>query len=115
MREIERADWGSYLADVSAELPDAPVTMDVGQEDASIEADRMLLQTVTYDRRVDGIEIALAKAGPHFPDMVRHRISHPRRVCVDSPRGVLPSTITIDDEDGIRTRLRLGQTPAFAG
>lgn len=115
-RELHSDAWSDYLDAVSRELLHAPVTIEVdtGEERPLREADRLALQAVSYDRRDDVFEVTAARGGPHLPSVVRHLVSHPRRLEVDSPSMLAPMLIAVDAEDGTRTTVRIAREPELS-
>src|SRR5437588_6472820 len=67
-RELARETWSEYLAAVSKELLNAPVSIEVivSPGPPEVEASPLALQRLVYDRRDDLFEIAAARGGPHL-------------------------------------------------
>ena len=110
-RELAHETWAEYFDALSRELLNAPVSIEIertGQKPA-IEAERLALQLLTYDRRDDVFEVSAARGGPHLPSVVRHLVDHPRRIAVDSHTMLAPMTIAVDGVDGARTVIRVGR------
>lgn len=112
-RELAHENWSEYFDALSRELLNAPVSIEIAQTPGCVmlEADRMALQTLTYDRRDDVFEVAVARGGPHVPSVLRHLVDHPQRVAVDSPVMLAPMTISVDGGDGACTVIRIEREP----
>jgi Family of unknown function (DUF5335) len=116
-RELAPETWSRYLDEVSVELFNAEVSIEiVGPGGASWpEAERLALQALAYDRRDDVFEVAAARGTAHLPSVVRHVVDHPARIAVDSPNAMAPTTITVDDRKGIRTVVSVSRPADFSG
>jgi Family of unknown function (DUF5335) len=116
-RELAYEGWAEYLDAVSRELLNAPVSIHITAPDGPprVEAERLALQTLTYDRRDDVFEVAAARAGPHLPSVLRHVVDRPRRVAVDTRVMLAPMTISVDGRDGARTVIRIARDPEITG
>ena len=91
----------------------APVSIEI--VDASgpptIEASHLDLHALTYARRDDMFEVAVARRSAHLPVM-RHLVDKPERVTVDSWTMLAPLTITVYRRDGVRTLIRIEGDPS---
>jgi len=116
-RELARESWSEYLEGLSDDLLHQPVSIEIIDPLSShvVEASRLALELLTYDRRNDVFEVAAARGGPKGPSVLRHLIDRPTRIEVDSWTSLAPTTIMIDGEDGIRTVIRVCHEGAFAG
>ena len=117
MRELQRDRWVQYLQDVTGELRNVAVVIEVAApgKDTRVEARRMPLLALAYDQRDDVFEVAAANGGPHLPAVLRHMVDHPVRIEVDSPAADNPTMISVTAEDGARTTVRIVPEGAFAG
>ena len=50
-----------------------------------------------------------------MPSVVRHFVDRPCRIAVDSPVSITPTTIAVDDEDGVRTLVTIKRPADFSG
>jgi Family of unknown function (DUF5335) len=116
-RELPRDRWATYLQDVTDELRNTPVAIEVNDPESGpgVEANRMALQALIYDRRDDVFEVAAAHGGPHLPITLRHLVDHPTRIEVDSVTAPIPTIISVIDEDGVRTDVRILRESSFVG
>jgi Family of unknown function (DUF5335) len=118
-RELPRERWAEYLQDVTAELRNTPVVIEITDPESvsgpGIEASRMALQALMYDRRDDVFEVAAAHGGPHLPTTLRHLVDHPTRIEVDSLASLLATKISVTAEDGVRTDVRIVREGSFVG
>lgn len=116
-REIASQAWAGYFDSLSRELLNAPVSIEIRPVCAppAVEARRLALQTLAYDRREDVFEVAAGRGGPHLPSVLRHLVDHPQRVFVDSDVMRAPITIAVDGRDGARTVITIEHEPEFSG
>lgn len=116
-RELPRERWAEYLQDVTLELRNHPVTVEVTDpgHPTGIEANRMALQALMYDRRDDVFEVSAARGGPHLPAVLRHLVDHPTRIEVNGPPAITPNVILVVDDAGVRTVVRIGTEAVFTG
>lgn len=116
-RELAHETWSEYFDAVSKELLNAPVSIEITAESGPtmIEAERLALQALAYDRRDDVFEVTVARGGPHLPSVIRHLVDHPARIEVDSQTMLAPMTIAVDAQDGIRTVITVEREPEFTG
>ena len=110
-RELDKAQWARFLDDVSEELPLSGVRIDILSPELGdeVEAVGLLLQGMSYDPRRDVFEVVAGRGAPTGPMLLHHRVDHPRHIWIDSRAGILPSTIAVDDETGVRTLVRITQ------
>jgi hypothetical protein len=116
-RELLRETWERYFDALSSELFNNEISIEVlaGAGPKAVEANRLALQTLAYDRRDDSFEVACAHGTAHLPSVLRHVVAHPRRIAVDCPINMTPTTILVDDEDGTRTFVRIERPSSFGG
>ena len=78
-RELAQEAWDEYFDSLSKELLNAPVTIEVTSPSRAhgVEARRLALQALSYDRRSDVFEVAAARGGPRLPSSLRHLVDHP--------------------------------------
>lgn len=116
-RELAPEAWSEYFDALSRELLNAPVSIEILQasQPPAVQAKRLALQALAYDRRDDVFEIAAARGTPHLPAVLRHLVDHPARIAVDSRTMLAPITIAVDDRYGVRTVITIEQDPDFSG
>jgi hypothetical protein len=116
-RDLSRERWSEYLDTISDELLNEPVSIAVGHPPGptAVEATRLALQGVSYDRRSDVFEVAAARGGPHLPSVLRHLVDRPARIAVDGWASLAPTLIEVDGADGVRTTITIGRAAPFAG
>ena len=112
-RELASEAWAEYFDALSRELLYAPTTIEVVDRSglASVEARHLALHALTYDRRDEIFEVAVAQGGPHLPAVLRHLVDHPARVAVDNDTMLAPMTISVDGSDGMCTTIRIDYDP----
>lgn len=125
-RELAHETWSEYFDAVNLEMPGAEVSIEIIPRPGAtvIEAGRLALQALTYDRRDEKIEVSLERGGEsatggaggaQIPSVLRHVVDHPARVEVDSPVLLAPMTIAVDGSDGVRTVIRIAREPESTG
>lgn len=117
VREIAQEGWSEYLDSLSKEFQGAPVWIEIcaASKPPAVEAKRLPLQTLTYDRRGDVFEVAAGRNGPHVASVLRHFVDHPQRVLVDNDVMLAPITIAVEASDGVRTLIRIEDKPESTG
>ena len=116
-RELPRERWADYLQDVTGEMRNVAVVIEVSDPiiGPGVAARRLALQALAYDRRDDVFEVAAARGGPHLPAVLRHMVEHPTRIEVDSLAAFDPTLISVTGQDGARTVIRIVHEGAFTG
>jgi Family of unknown function (DUF5335) len=116
-RELMRENWSHYLDVISDDLLNESVSIEITQPSTptAIEADGLALQLLTYDGRSDVFGVEVARGGPRLPSVLRHLVSHPTRIVVDSHTSLAPTTIAVEAADGTKTLIRIKRSAAFAG
>jgi Family of unknown function (DUF5335) len=116
-RELAHEAWDEYFTSLSKELLNAPISIEICSptRPSTIEARRLALQALSYDRRDDVFEVSAARGGPRLPSSLRHLVDHPAHVYVDSDTMLAPMTIAVDGSDGVRTLIRVERDGAFEG
>jgi Family of unknown function (DUF5335) len=116
-RELASDTWAEYFDALSRELLHAPTSIEVVDPSGptNVEARHLALHALTYDRRDDVFEVAVARGGPHLPAVLRHLVDHPSRVAVDNHTMLAPMTIAVDGRDGLRTMIRIEYDPDIGG
>jgi len=110
-RELARSEWSGYLTEFERRLDpgeELETTLElVGPEEPiGTEAERLPLDSVTFEHGDDQIAISLGGRGHRYPVVLRHFVDQPRRMWVHEDDG-RPIAITIESEDGTRTLLTL--------
>lgn len=115
--QLDHAAWAAYFTRFMEERPTVTVSIEVEspQIGHQIEARDLLLESLVYDAREDVFEVAALHPGPNGDAVIRHLITHPVAVRVDSPAGILPSAVAIDSEDGMRTLVLLRAPASLSG
>lgn len=106
--ELAHENWDEYLDAVNRELLDAHVSVELDESGhrREIETELLAFRALTYDRHDDVIELSVARGEPSYRELVRHRVTHPKRVATDSQTLLAPMTIAFDSQDGRRTLIR---------
>ena len=113
-RALPRDSWARYLADLTAERRGAPVVVAIDWESLGeeVEAHDVLLESLSYDAHDDEVALTARRPSPTRPTILRHVVSRPRSVEVDSRAGILPRELRIEGDDGARTVITITPQPA---
>jgi hypothetical protein len=110
-RTLERDEWGSYFTELTRRVRDGlelEATLGlVGDEVSGTEAERLPLDSITYEDGDDQIAIGLGGGGLRFPVLLWHFVDRPRLLCVDDDGGSVPRAVVITSQYGSVTRLEL--------
>jgi hypothetical protein len=114
-RELRREGWQAYFDElVTSQALQATLEL-VGPElGDQTEAERMPLDSISYDDQDDAITIGLGGWGHRYPVVLWHTIDRPRRVELYEHDGS-PQAILIEGGDGVRTLVRLSPDHEKAG
>jgi hypothetical protein len=111
-RELGRDEWSPFFEDINKRLEggfEIEATIEiVGEDFVGPEAERLPLDSITYERGDDEIAIGLGGRSRRFPAVLWHFAAHPRRLWVLERENELDA-IAIESEDGTRTLLYLHQ------
>lgn len=112
-REIPRAQWRSYFDDFSRDLPSLVATVEVVGEEvgAQVEAQRSLLQGITYDDGDDILVIGLEGPGDDHEDL-EHIVYGPRKIDLVEEDDV--TIFNTEDSEDVQTLVRLEPVPELA-
>lgn len=114
VRQLVSETWSEYFDALSQELMNAPVSIEVVEASGPpmIEASHLALHALSYDRRNDVFEVAVAQDDADLPRLLRHFVDRPKRVTVDNRTMLAPLTITVDARGGVRTLIRIEGDPS---
>src|ERR1700730_9473292 len=109
-RELERAQWEVFFEDLNRRLAhggrfEATIEL-IGDQVGGGEAERLPLNSLTYEDGDDEIAIGLGGRGQRYPAALWHFSEPPYRVWVNEQDGA-PAAITIQSRDGTRPLMRL--------
>jgi hypothetical protein len=90
------------------------MTIDWAALGEEVEAHDVLLEAVAYDPRADVLEISALRPSASGPTVLRHEISGPEAVEIDSPVGIVPATLRITGADGAVTVARITNPPELS-
>lgn len=113
--ELSRDSWAAYFTEFSRGHPEVEITIELigGEAGHGIEAASLRFEDAVYDERNDVFEIAGSTQAGSSRQVLRHFVSHPRRIWVERPAG-LPNAVEIDDADGLRTLVLVRQPASRA-
>jgi hypothetical protein len=111
--ELSRDTWRIYFDDLSRGLATTQATVEIDGPDigAQVQAEGLVLVGITYDDRDDVLVIGLSPGGP--TESLEHLVSSPQRIRVEPADAILPSTIEVEDAEGVQTLVRLQAAPAL--
>lgn len=111
--ELPRDRWRIYFDDLSRGLATMRATVEIDGPDlgAQVQAEGLVLSGISYDDRDDVLVIGLSPGGA--AESLEHLVSSPQRIRVESSDDILPSTIEVEDAEGVRTLVRLQPAPAL--
>jgi hypothetical protein len=117
VRQLPRESWSSFFDELTGERRGDALTLIIDWEQLGeeVEAHHVLLEGMTYDARGDVLEVSALRPSTAGPTVLRHEVSGPTSVELDSPAGVLPTEVRITGADGAVTVARLAQAAAMAG
>jgi hypothetical protein len=109
-QELDRNEWGSYFEDLNKRVEDGAeleTTIEVvADPTVGTEAERLPLNSITYEEGDDQIAIGVGGRGKRFPSVLWHFVDGPRRVIVTRDDDEL-TAIVIESEDEALTLVRL--------
>ena len=115
--EIAAADWHDFLELLTKEHAGEGATIEVVSLDFGdqLEAEKIPLAYVEYDRKDDVVIVGLGGLDSRFPVVLRHFIEHPRRILVTSsvPNAIL--ALDVEAADSSKTIVTLHRPPALPG
>jgi Family of unknown function (DUF5335) len=111
--ELSRDTWRIYFDNLSRGLATTQATVEIDGPDigAQVQAEGLVLTGITYDDRDDVLVIGLSPGGP--TESLEHLVSSPQRISVEPADAILPSTIEVEDAEGVQTLVRLQAAPAL--
>ncbi len=112
-KELPRDRWRTYFDDLSHGLATVQATVEIDRPDlgAQVQAEGLVLSGISYDDRDDVLVIGLSPGGA--TESLEHLVSSPQRIRVESSDSIMPSTIEVEDAQGVQTLVRLQAVPAL--
>jgi hypothetical protein len=108
--ELDQAEWGRFFEDIDRRIQEGEaveVTIEVIEgATGGTEAERLPLNSITYEDGEDLIAIGVGGRGRRYPAVLWHFAEDPRVVRVREENGQAV-TVSIQSEDGAGTLLRL--------
>lgn len=109
-QELDRSEWGPYFEDLGKRIEggaELEATIEVvADPTGGTEAERLPLDSITYEDGDDQIAIGLGGRDSRFPAILWHFVDQPRRVVVTQDDDELTGII-IESEDETLTLVRL--------
>jgi hypothetical protein len=109
-RDLDQGEWASFFEELNRRIEhgaDLEATLEIVTEEiAGTEAERLPLNSITYEDGDDEIAVGLGGRGRRFPAVLWHFVPEPRHVRVDDRDGEL-AAISVLTEDGGLHMLRL--------
>jgi Family of unknown function (DUF5335) len=106
-RELAREEWPGYFDDFSRNLDTLVATVEVAGREIGdqIEADRLMLTGISYDRKDDIVVIGLDAQGG-VSEELEHIVYKPQKIYIATGDGE-PTVFDIADAEGQQTLVRL--------
>ncbi|GAC1368566.1 MAG: hypothetical protein NVSMB32_13590 [Actinomycetota bacterium] len=115
-RQPVRQEWRWFLGLLTKDVAGEPATVEtVGTEQGTqVEADRLPLESITYDDREETVTVSLrSQDGGELA--LRHIVDNPWKIVFDPPLPEQVRTVDIEGGDGVHTLVTLHSHPALAG
>jgi hypothetical protein len=113
-QELDQSKWGSYFEDLNKRIEDGAeieTTIEVvADPTVATEAERLPLNSITYEQDDDQIAIGVGGRAKRFPSVLWHYVDQPRRVIVTQDDDDEPRAIIIESEDETLTLVRLHES-----
>jgi hypothetical protein len=113
-QELDQNEWGSYFEDLNKRIEDGAeleTTIEVvADPTVGTEAERLPLNSITYEDGDDQIAIGLGGRGKRFPSVLWHFVDEPRRVIVTRDDDDELTAIIIESKDEALTLVRLHES-----
>ena len=112
--ELPRSSWEGALQTLSQEHEGDFVSLEVpaGEFGDDVEAERLPLAYLEYDRHDDAVSVAVGGRDGRYPVVLRHAIEHPAKVVVALPGPDATPVVYVSAADGRTTVIRLHRAPA---
>ena len=112
--ELPRSSWEGALQTLSQEHEGDLVSLDVPALEFGddIEAERLPLAYLEYDRHDDAVSVAVGGRDGRYPVVLRHAIAHPSKVVVAMPGPDDSPVLYVSGADGRTTVITLHRAPA---
>jgi hypothetical protein len=109
-QELDQRAWNGYFEQLNRQLEegtrlDATIELEVDPVSGT-EAERLPLNSITYEDGDDEIAIGLGGRDERYPAVLWHFVENPQRVWVLEDEGP-PTAIVIESEDEALTIVRL--------
>jgi phage repressor protein C with HTH and peptisase S24 domain len=114
-RDLDAEVWPRYFDSLTQSSEGLLASIELMSEELGDQSDveRMPLQAISYDPRDDVLEVAVGGRGARYPIVLRHFISNPKTISVEENGEPDPAAIEVTDPSGVRTLIRLFETPAL--
>ena len=116
-RDLPPDRWTACLEEFARERRDAPTVLRIAQDgDGPVVAEHgLLLRDLGYDPRRDVLHVTVFHPDSGLEQAFEHVVSGPVRVSVDSPEGIVPTAVTIEDREGVTMTLGVPLQAEFSG
>jgi hypothetical protein len=110
-RELGQRDWAAFFEALNKRIEngaDFETTIEVvADPTVGTEAERLPLNSITYEDGDDQIAIGAGGRSKRFPAVLWHYVDQPRRVVVSENNADELTALIIESEDGTLTLVRL--------
>ncbi len=113
--ELGAEKWEEYFDSLTPGIEGKLVTIEVMSQELGdqVDVERVPLQAIGYDAKDKILEIAVGGRGVRHPILSRHFISSPRTISIEGSGSLIPTAILVTDWSGVRTLIRLFESPAL--
>lgn len=114
-QQLGAEKWLEYFNSIASNIDGMLVTIEVMSEELGdqVDVERLPLHAISYDPKDNMVEISVGGRGVRYPILLRHFISGPQTVSVEQSGPLSPRAILVTDESGVRTLIRLFESPAL--
>jgi hypothetical protein len=114
-QDLDPGQWMEYFDSITPSIDGQLVTIEVMSSELGdqVDVERLPLQAIGYDPKDDMLEISVGGRGVRYPVVLRHFISSPQAISVESSDSLNPRAILVTDASGAQTLIRLFEPPAL--
>jgi Family of unknown function (DUF5335) len=113
--EIPPASWYESLESLTKQRQGDLVTIEVLSLDLGdeYEAERLPFAYIEFDSHDNALNVAVGGRDGRYPVVLRHTVTHPRRIAVTTPTPDEEMTVDVTGGDGVQTLITFHQLPAL--
>lgn len=105
VHELPKDEWSELLDELTKVRAGDEITIELldAEFGDGVEAERMPLAYIEYDRHSDEASVAVGGRDGRYPVVLRHSIKHPTSILTDSKPPRLPLVVQFVGADGSET------------